>query len=194
MPKIILASASPHRKQLLKNLIGDNFGVQVSDYEEDNTLNLVPKDLVLHHSLEKGRDIVKKFPESVIISADTVAEVDGQVLGKPHTPENAIKMLKLISDKKIKIFSAVTVIYKDKELSDFEETELEFKKMSDKEIQDYVDTGEPLDKAGAFAIGYRASIFIETIKGCYFTIEGLPIFKLNKLLNEIGISIFDYKI
>jgi len=194
MLKIILGSASPHRKQLLKNLIGDNFEVKVSDYEEDNSLNLEPKDLVLHHSLEKGRDIAKKLPDSVIISADTIAEVNGQVLGKPHTPENAIKMLKLISGKTIKIFSGVTVIYKENELSDFEETELEFKVMSEKEIQDYVDTGEPLDKAGAFAIGYRASIFIKKINGCYFTIEGLPIFKLNKLLNEIGISIFDYKL
>ena len=97
MRKIILASRSPRRKQLLQMLLGDSFEIKTSSYEENDILGLEPKDLVLRHSLEKGRDVAKQFNGAVVISADTIVVFENEILGKPHTREKAREMLKKIS-------------------------------------------------------------------------------------------------
>ena len=195
MKKIILASGSPRRKELLSLLIGNNFEVKTSAYEEDNTLAMSPKDLVLYHSLEKGRDVAKQLPEGVVIGADTVVVFDGQVLGKPRNEDEAREMLNKISGQVVDIISGIAVIDSatKKELGDFEITKVKMKQMSAGEIVDYIKTGEPMDKAGAFAVQDRGAVFIEKIDGCYFNAVGLPLFKLNNLLNSLGVSIFEYK-
>lgn len=175
-------------------LIGDSFEIRTSDYEEDNTLKLEPKELVMHHSLEKGRDVASKIDEGVVISADTIIVFQGEILGKPHTEEKAREMLKKLSGNVIEVISGIAVIDVEskKELQDYEITKVKMKEMTEKEINDYVKSGEPLDKAGAFGIQGKAAVFIEKIDGCYFNVVGLPLFKLNKMLDQVGVSIFDY--
>lgn len=193
MPPIILASGSPRRKELLQMLIGDNFTIKTSAYKEDNTLNLPPKDLVLLHSLEKGKDVAKNLNGGIVISADTIVVFGNEVLGKPRTEEEAKKMLSKISGQWVESISGLAIIdvANKKELQDFETTRIKMKKMSEQEIDGYIKTGEPMDKAGAFAVQGRGAVFIEKIEGDFFNVVGLPLFKLNNLLNQSGISVFD---
>lgn len=194
MRKIILASASPRRKELLAFLVGNNFEVVVSSYEEDNNLDLSPKDLVLLHSLQKGRDVAKKLQEGIVISADVVVVVGKEIFGKPADAKEAKRMLTKMSGRAVDVISGLAVIDIEagEELRDFEITKVKFKEMTEREIDDYVATGEPLDKAGAFGIQGKAAVLIEGIEGDYFNILGLPLFKLGKLLVQAGVNIFDY--
>lgn len=195
MKKIILASASPRRKELLSLLIGDNFETVVSSYDEDNALDLSPKDLVLLHSLQKGRDVAQKLPEGIVISADVVVILGKEVFGKPAGQEEAKEMLTKMSGKIVNVISGLAVIDVEnkKELQDFEITKVKFKEMTEQEIDGYVATGQPLDKAGSFGIQGKAAVFIEKLEGDYSNILGLPLFKLGKLLAQAGVNIFDYK-
>jgi len=194
MPQITLASSSPRRKELLQMLIGDNFSIQTSNYEEDNTLNLPPKELVLLHSLKKGKDVAKNLSEGIVISADTLVVFGNEVLGKPKGEAEAKKILKKINGKWVRSITGLAVIdvLNKKELQDFETTKIKIKKMSEQEIDGYIKTGEPLDKAGAFAVQGKGAVLIEKIDGDFFNVVGLPLFKLNNLLNQLGISIFDF--
>ena len=179
---------------MLALLIGNNFEVVVSSYEEDNTLNLSPKDLVLLHSLEKGRDVAKSLTEGIVISADTLVVFENQVLGKPKTPEKAKEMLNKINGRTVEVLTGMAVIdiENKKELQNFEIAKIKIKKMSEQEIDGYIKTGEPLDKAGAFAIQGKGAVLIEKIDGDFFNVVGLPLFKLSNLLSQLGISIFDF--
>lgn len=194
MAKIYLASTSPRRKELLSQLIGKNFEIINSNYEEDNTLNIEPKELVMLHAKGKGRDASKNMKSGIIISADTLISINNEVLGKPITKENTISHLSNISDKIVEIISGLYVIDLDnnKEYQDFEITKLKIAKLDDKFIKDYVDSEEPLDKAGGFGIQDRGAIIVEKIDGCYFNVVGLPLFKLNKILKNVGVNIFDF--
>ncbi|MFX0091164.1 MAG: Maf family nucleotide pyrophosphatase [Candidatus Hodarchaeota archaeon] len=194
MRKLILASGSPRRKQLLQQLIGKNFEVKESAYDEDNNPNLEPLEIVLHHSLQKGKDVAKFFNSGLVISADTIVLFGDKLLGKPYSEEKAKKILRSISGQWIKVLTGVTVIDIDyeKEIQSYEETRIKMKIMSEKEIYAYVKSGEPLDKAGAFGVQEKGAIFVEKIEGCYFNIVGLPLFLLNTMLEQLGISIFDY--
>ncbi|MFH0856670.1 MAG: Maf family nucleotide pyrophosphatase [bacterium] len=195
MPKIILASSSPRRKELLRQIIGDNFIIETSSYEENNAFKTTPKNLVMHHSREKGRAVAKHFKNGIVISADTVVVFKNKILGKPHTEENAVQMLKRISGSYVNVITGLTVIdiKNGKEITNYEITKVKIKKLRDKEILNYVKSGEPLDKAGAFGIQGKGAIFIEKIDGCYFNVVGLPLFKLNKIFMQIGINIFELK-
>lgn len=179
---------------MLQQLIGNNFEVKTSSYVEDNNLGLEPIKLVLHHSLEKGRDVAKHFKTGTVISADTFILFEDKIIGKPRTEENARKTLKKISGNFVEILSGIAVIdiESGKEIQDYEITRVKIKKMSDEEIERYVKSGEPLDKAGAFGIQRKGAILVERIEGCYFNVVGLPLFKLNKILERLGISIFEY--
>ncbi|OIO49858.1 septum formation protein Maf [bacterium (Candidatus Gribaldobacteria) CG_4_10_14_0_2_um_filter_41_16] len=195
MRKIILASASPRRRELLKILIGDNFEIKTSDYKEDNSLALLPKDLVLFHSLEKGKDVAKKLSEGIIISADTIVAFENDVLGKSETVENAKEMLNKINGQWVEIITGLAVIdlASKKEFQHLEVAKVKIKQMSEQEIDNYIKTGEPLDKAGAFAVQGKGAVLIEKTDGDFYSVVGLPLFKLNELLTQVGINIFDYK-
>ena len=194
MRRIILASASPRRKILLRQLIGDNFEIIESPYEEDNTLGLEPVKLAKNHALGKARAVAKGIDSGVVIGADTFGELDGEVLGKPNGPDGAKAMLRKISGKTITVFSGIAVIDcgTGKELVDSEITKVKMKEMTDAEIEDYVKTGEPLDKAAAFGMQEKGAIFVKRIEGCSLNVVGLPLYRLNLLLERLGISIFDY--
>jgi len=189
LPKldVILASASPRREELL-GLIFKEFWVLPSDYDESKApQDLLPDEHVVHSSLMKARDIARKNPKSLVIGADTVVVVDETILGKPHDRADAARMLKSLSGRVHQVYTGITVIYDDKEHSAFERTDVKFSDLSDDVISRYVSSGEPMDKAGAYAIQGRGAVLIESINGCYFNVVGLPIHRLSTILNEIGI-------
>ena len=180
---------------MLKILIGDNFEIKTSDYEENNSLDLPPKDLVLFHSLEKGRDVAKKLSEGIVISADTIVAFENEVLGKPKTVGNAKEMLDKINGQWVEIITGLAVIdiVSKKEFQHFEIAKVKIKQMSNQEIDNYIKTGEPLDKAGAFAVQGKGAVLIEKTEGDFYSVVGLPLFRLNELLAQAGVNIFDYK-
>ncbi len=192
MCRIILASASLRRKELLKQLIGNNFEVCVSSYGESHIPGLMPEELLLRHSLEKARDVAKLFDSGIIIAADTSVLCKGEVLGKPHTAERAKEMLDKISGKTVQVVTGLTVLDLDggEEISEYEVTDVRMKEMSEKEIEAYVRTGEPLDKAGAFGIQDRGAVLVERVEGDFFNVVGLPLFRLGRILEKFGVSIF----
>jgi septum formation protein len=193
MRQIILASASPRRKELLKQLIGNNFLVHASSYREYPYPDLRPEELLTKHSIEKAREVAKHFDSGLIISADTSVLFNGELLGKPGTPEKAEKMLEMLSGQKFRVVTALTVLDLDsgKETSELESTTVWMDKMSKEQISAYVRTGEPLDKAGAFAAQGKGAAIVEKIEGDFFNIVGLPLFRLGKILQRAGVYIFE---
>lgn len=193
MRRIILASASPRRKELLKQLIGDNFIVYPSSYEEPPQPDLTPEELLVKHSIEKARDIAKHFDSGLIISADTSVLYNGEVLGKPSSPENAEEMLKKLSGRKFRVVTGLTVLDLDsaQEISEFESTDVWMSEMTEGQISAYIRTGEPLDKAGAFAAQGKGAVLVERVEGDFFNAVGLPLFRLGKILERFGVSVFD---
>jgi septum formation protein len=193
MRKIILASASPRRKELLKQLIGDNFLVYASSYGESPSPGLSPEELLLKHSAEKARDVAKNFDFGIVISADTSILFEGELLGKPHSPKKAEEMLKKLNGQKIRVLTGITVLDLDtgKEISELESTVVWLAEMSREQILAYVRTGEPLDKAGAFAAQGKGAVLVERIEGDFFNVVGLPLFRLGKILEKFGISVFE---
>lgn len=193
MRRIILASASPRRKELLKQLIGDNFLVFPSSYEEPPQPDLSPEELLIRHSVEKARDVAKHFDSGIIISADTSVLHNEEVLGKPDSPENAEEMLKKLNGRKFRVITGLTVLDLDskQEISESESTDVWMAEMSEKQISAYVRTGEPLDKAGAFAAQGKGAVLIERIEGDFFNAVGLPLFRLGKTLERLGVSVFE---
>ncbi|MGM0771929.1 MAG: Maf family nucleotide pyrophosphatase [Halobacteriota archaeon] len=193
MRRIVLASASPRRKELLRQLVGDYFEVCVSSYDELPQPGMDAIELVVHHSVSKARDVSGGFDSGIIISADTVVLCEGQVLGKPHSPEKAKEMLDSISGEVVQAITGMTVLDIDSgdEVSASEITDVKMKKMSFEEIASYVRSGEPLDKAGAFAIQGKGALLVESINGDFFNVVGLPLFKLGLILEDMGLNIFE---
>jgi len=191
MRDIFLASASPRRKELLRQLIGKNFKVFPSSYDEKTQPEMEPFDLIIHNSVEKAQDVASVISSGIVIAADTVVILDERILGKPHSENKARKMLKQISGRKVRVITGVTVMDIDaqRRTSISETTDLMIKQLSNTEIEAYVKTEEPLDKAGAFAIQGKGAIIVERIEGDYFNVVGLPLFKLNKVLLDFGIDV-----
>ncbi|MDY9924849.1 Maf family nucleotide pyrophosphatase [Methanosarcina sp.] len=193
MRRIILASASPRRKELLRQLIGNHFLVYPSSYEEPPQQGLGPEELLIRHSVEKARDVAKHFNSGILISADTSVILEGEILGKPHLPDKAEKMLEKLSGRKIQVITGLTVLDLDskQEISESESTNVWIAKMSKEQISAYVRTGEPLDKAGAFAAQGKGAVLVERIEGDFFNAVGLPLFRLGKILERLGVSVFE---
>ena len=193
MRRIILASASPRRKELLKQLIGDNFLVYPSSYEEPPQPGLNPEELLLKHSIEKAKDVSKHFDSGIVISADTSVLYNGEILGKPHLPKTAEEMLEKLSGRKIQVITGLTVLDLDsgKEISESESTNVWMDKISKEKISAYVRTGEPLDKAGAFAAQGKGAVLVEKVEGDFSNAVGLPLFRLGKILERLGVSVFE---
>ena len=190
MKKIILASQSPRRRDLLKQ-IGLEFEIDSSNYEEDMTLDMEPKKLAEYLSLGKAKDVAQRHKNSIVISADTIVAVDNEVFGKPKTPEKAKYMLQKLSGRAHSVISGFTIIDTEtnKQISKSVETKVYFKNISEEEMDAYIATGEPLDKGGGYAIQGIAALFVEKIEGDYFNIVGLPIIALTDELKNFGIKI-----
>ncbi|HBN38892.1 MAG TPA: septum formation protein Maf [Ruminococcaceae bacterium] len=179
MRPIILASKSPRRKELL-SLITENFVIKSAEVDENLPKGIQPDKAVEHLSKIKAEPF--KSEEDVIIGADTVVSIDGVILGKPKDRSDAFKMLKMLSGKYHSVFTGVTIIKPDSTKTFSVETRVKFFDLTDREINDYLDTGEPFDKAGAYGIQGKGSLLVEKIDGDYFNVVGLPVSTLNKYL------------
>ena len=183
MRKIILASGSPRRRELLKD-IGIEFEIYKPDVDESRLENEKPEDLCLRLSRLKAKTGAKKFPDSIIISADTIVVIDGKILGKPHDREDAFRMLKILQGREHEVITGVSVALNEKIISHAEHTLVKFIELNDFEIREYISTGECDDKAGAYAIQGKGATLIEGIKGDYFNVVGLPLCSLKKILKN----------
>lgn len=190
MKQLILASQSSRRKEILEKTKLP-FVIVVSDYEEDMTEDLPPSELAQKLSKGKAELVAKKNPDAVVIAADTFVLFDGKLLGKPKSEEEAAEMLRMISGKRLTIITGVTLLEHaaEKEVTFAEETHLEMKDMTEDEIEAYVATGEPMDKAGAFAMQEIGASFVRRVEGDFFSAVGLPLSRLVHELKDFGIDI-----
>jgi len=189
--KIILASKSPRRKLLLEQ-IGLNFEVMVSDINEGEVEGNDLIERVNKLARIKAQNIAKKVKDAVVIGADTLVVMDNKVVGKPRTEEEARNMLKWLSGKTHGVYTGVCVIntINGNVMSDYSTSEVMFRNLSDKEIEDYIKTGEAFDKAGGYDIvGTHSIKFVESINGSHTNVIGLPLEKLIPMLRENGINI-----
>lgn len=187
MKQIILASVSPRRKELLEKA-GLKFKVVESNYKEIADLKLTPHELARKLSLEKAKKVFKKYKNSIIIAGDTIVVCEKIILGKPKNKIDAKDMLQFLSGKVHSIITAITIIDGDlnKIITKSEETKIHMRKINDNEINRFVESGEPFDKAGAYAIQGKAEKFIEKIEGNFDNAVGLPLNSLMKELKKIG--------
>ena len=191
MRKIILASASKARKELLKK-IGLKFIVAKSKVKEGGSLKKGCKALVVENALKKGKDIARRFNSGVVIAADTVVLAGKKIISKPKNIKDAFKTLKVLSRKPQWVYTGVAVIDIDnkKTITDFEKTKIYMYKLTDKEIKRYFKKVSPLDKAGSFDIQGIGGIFIDRIEGCFYNVVGMPLAKLAKILKRLEVDIF----
>ncbi len=187
MLKIVLASQSPRRKKLLSQL-GFIFEIIPSKIEEIITSN-VPVDIVNELSLQKAMDVATSVSNALVIGADTIVVLNGSILGKPKSEEEAVSILSMLSAKVHSVFTGVSFVItnSDKKISSthsfFEETKVKFSSLSESEIQSYVASGSPMDKAGAYGIQDDwGSLFVERIEGDYYNVVGFP---LNRFYQEL---------
>ena len=195
--RIILASKSPRRREIL-SMLGVKFDVISADADESSAIT-DPASLVKELSLRKGRAVRELLKaegawdeETLIIASDTVVATDDEILGKPQGNADAARMLRLLSGSAHYVVSGVALLTGDQEIADAEKTAVRFATMSEKDIEWYVKSGEPADKAGAYAVQGLASLFIEGLDGDYFNVVGLPVHRLELLLQEfLHLSLID---
>lgn len=183
MTDIILASASPRRSELM-TLAGFRFDVICADIDEIVPEKALPQEVVMSLALQKAQAVAKDHRKSAVVGSDTVVALDGKILGKPRSEKEAAEMLRSLSGRIHKVYTGVAIICGEKVTSFFEETEVEFYPLTDQEILDYVATGEPMDKAGAYGIQGRGAVLVKRINGDYFNVMGLPISKVYRELKD----------
>lgn len=181
--QLILASASPRRKELL-SLFGLPFVVRAADIDETMDPGKPPFDEVARVSRAKALAVAREEDDAVV-AADTIVVCDGRVLGKPHSREEAIAMLSLLSGRDHQVMTGCTVL-RGSQIETFTEvTDLHFRPLSQREIETYVASGEPMDKAGAYGIQGGAALFCERIAGDYYNVMGLPVCRLSQTLKRL---------
>lgn len=181
---LILASASPRRKELI-SIISKDVLIKPADVDESFSADIKAEAVPEMLAVRKAAFIAKDHPDDTVIGCDTSVIVDGVVLGKPTDTEDAKRMLRLLSGKTHQVITGCAVFKNGRSLSFSEKTDVTFYPLSDKEIDDYVDTFEPMDKAGAYGIQGYGSLLVKEIRGDYFNVVGLPVGKLNKMLHKI---------
>lgn len=188
--KIILASTSPRRRELFGKL-RLLFTVEASDYEEDMTLKMPPLKLAKTLSYGKALAVAKKHQSGIVIGADTFVVFGNQLLGKPKSALEAKKMLEKLSGKRVDILTGLTIIdvASGKRVNTTDITKVYLKKLSKREINNYIASGEPLDKAGAFAIQGLGAVIIKKIEGDFMGAMGLPLFIVAKELKKLGVDV-----
>jgi septum formation protein len=200
---LVLASASPRRKALLEQ-IGADFVIRVSQVIEDNDQHLLPQELVILQSRQKAEAVAREWfdgsaanaRQDVIVGADTIVVVDGQIYGKPRNVQDAFRMLTKLSGRSHQVITGVAVVKQSKsgypEWTSFTAsvvTNVTFCPLRPETIQSYIATGEPFDKAGAYAIQGKGILFVEKISGDYTNVVGLPLTTLATLLTKVGIKL-----
>ncbi len=187
METIILASGSPRRQELLQQ-IGVPYEVVKSDAEEVLDAVEGPRALAVENARRKALAVAKRYPGRVVLGADTVVFQDGAVYGKPKDAEDARNMLKSFAGRRHDVVTGVAIVAKDGVCyTDATETKVFFNDLTDDEIAAYIATGEPMDKAGAYAVQGRAAAFIPRIEGSFSNVVGLPLAEVASLLKEAGV-------
>ena len=190
--RIVLASASPRRRELLEMLKIKNLEIIPAKGEETVDETLPPDELVRALSRQKAQEVYERTEgrdECVFIGSDTIVYLDGAVLGKPADEAGAKQMLRSLSGRSHTVYTGVTVISGGRAISEAEETKVFFRELSDAEIDAYIATGEPMDKAGAYGAQGIASLFVERLEGDFFNVMGLPVCRLGRMLEKQGVNI-----
>ncbi|WP_027409463.1 Maf family protein [Anoxybacteroides tepidamans] len=183
--KLILASSSPRRKQLLE-MANLHFDVLVSDIDEQIQQNETPEQIVQSLAYQKAKAVQAAHSDAYIIGADTVVVYNGSVLGKPKTKEEAADMLRMLSGKTHQVYTGVAIVSPEKEAVFAERTEVTFWDLTETDIYEYIETGEPMDKAGAYGIQGKGALFVKRIEGDYFSVVGLPLSRTIRELKKLG--------
>lgn len=184
--ELILASASPRRRELME-YFDMPFTVIPATGPETPPAGADAGQTVQALSLAKAREVADTHPDAAVIGADTVVETDGAILGKPRDEADAKRMLRLLSGREHRVHTGVTVIKDGRTLSRRAVTRVFFRRMTDAQIDAYVATGEPMDKAGAYGYQGRAGLYVERIEGDFFNVVGLPLCLLGQMLREMGV-------
>lgn len=185
--RLILASESPRRYELLKQM-GLDFEVVPSNVSEDFVQAESPQEHVMRLAEAKAREVANRYPDHWVIAADTIVCINGSILGKPKGRDEAVEMLRRLSGREHRVWTGFSVLHSGKGESDQEvvQTAVRMKTLTAAEIEWYVHTGEPLDKAGGYAIQGIGSFIVESIQGSYTNVVGLPICELIQMLTRIG--------
>ena len=188
--KIVLASTSPRRISLLRQM-GMRFTV-VAPMEDEASVNPDPKERVMDNALAKARSVLGNVEEGLVVGADTVVYIDEMVLGKPSSDDEARRMMETLSGRVHRVFTGLAVIDAESGREDVscEETQVHLMELSDEEISRYVRSGEPMGKAGAYAIQGLGAVFVEGVVGCFHNVVGLPLSLLWKMIRGMGYDPF----
>ena len=179
----ILASASPRRRELLQQ-IDASFEVKVSSVEEVTGGNLAPAEIVVENAVRKAKAVAEAFPGYAVLGADTIVFLDGRVYGKPKDGEEAKAMLRALAGREHEVATGIAWVHAGEVFTDVETTRVYFRKLSASEIDRYVATGEPMDKAGAYGIQGKGAILVSRIEGSYDNVVGLPLARLYEMMRE----------
>lgn len=186
---IILASASPRRLELLRQ-VGCEFTVMISDTIEDNNQDVLPQELAMLQAKDKAVAVAAKVTANdVVIGADTIVVFQGKVYGKPKDLNDARQILTTLSGQEHQVITGIAVVHAGSVWGDFATTTVKFAKTSGEEIENYLATGEPMDKAGAYGIQGVGALMVESIHGCYNNVVGLPLNKLSDVLKKAGVTL-----
>lgn len=186
MKKIILASQSPRRKELLEKC-GYPFLIDVADIDETiHTENDLKEEIRLL-SIRKAKEVLKRHEDAIVIGSDTIVVVDKEILGKPHSEEEAKEMLRKLSNHTHEVITGIAILSNKREYSNTSTSYVTFEELSEEEIDKYVETKEPMDKAGAYAIQGIASRYIKNINGDYYSIMGFPVSMVYEELKNIDL-------
>lgn len=192
-PQLVLASSSPRRKELLAQF-GVDFHIKTSEVDESIQPGTSPAQMVEELARRKASKVAELYFDALVIGADTVVVIDGQVLGKPQDENDAKEMLNRIQGKAHEVYSGISLVYKKKGnveqiLSRHRVTKVWMRKMTPEKIDWYINTKEPLDKAGAYGIQGVGSCLVDKIEGCYFNVVGMSLSLLDQMMEEIGFSL-----
>lgn len=184
MAHIVLASSSPRRKELLQQL-GLDFEIYSPDIDESVHENELVHHYVERLAREKAETVLKLFPEAIVIAADTSLGLDGQIIGKPESKNHAFEIWKQLSGRWHDVFSGLCVATQQQMLSQVVQTQVEFQRLTTQDMEDYWTTGEPVGKAGGYAIQGIASQYIPQIQGSYSNVVGLPLYEFAQLFKRV---------
>lgn len=185
LPKLILASGSPRRAEIL-NSVGWEFTRHVADIDETEADGELPEDYVVRLAREKAAAVAPEYPGEIVLGADTTVVIDGRIIAKPIDLDDARRMLRLLSGNWHEVLTGVSIFQNGIAKSEIQSTRVKFAAMSEAEINFLAERGDPLDKAGAYAVQAQAALFIEGIEGDYWNVVGLPVSLVYRLIAEAG--------
>ena len=188
MAKIVLASGSPRRQELLQRIGIAEFAVRVPDADESYDPHMAPEEIVCHISRKKSLAL-SSADDEIVITADTMVFLDDQRLGKPVDEADALRMLTDLQGRHHTVCTGVTVRQGDKIITESESTEVYFRPATKDELLAYIATGEPMDKAGSYGVQGKGSLLVEKLNGDFFNVMGLPVLRLSRMLARFGVHL-----